>query len=230
MKIRKIYISVIVLLITVFGITDSYSQTHYRSRLFIGAKGGVDLSRIFFNPSVSQVLKPGAEVGLMFRYVEESNFGLITELNFMQRGWKESFEKTDYSYQRTLDYLQIPVLAHIYFGRRGKFFINIGPEIGFRMSDRVKCNFNTKDISSLPNFPIHHQTMQYSEDVRQRIDYGICGGIGGEFGITPKHSLEMEVRFYYGLGNLFGSSRKDNFNASNSMALEFTLGYWFRIK
>lgn len=206
------------------------AQTHYTSQVSIGVKGGVDLSRMFFNPSVKQNLKPGAMAGFMFRYVEQRNFGFVAELNFMQRGWSENFEGADFSYSRTLDYIQIPVLAHIYFGRRGKFFINIGPEIGFRLSDKVKSSFDVSQAESLPGFPKYHETMQYTEEVRQRVDFGICGGIGGEFSINPRHSLILETRFYYGLGNLFGASRRDNFNASNSMALEITLGYWFRVK
>lgn len=206
------------------------AQTHYSANIALGVKGGADLSRMFFNPSVEQGFKPGAMAGVMFRYIEESHFGLIAEVNFIQRGWKETFEETSYQYERTLDYIQIPVLAHIYFGRRGRFFANVGPLVGVRISNSWKSNFDINDAANLPDFPKYHETQQYTDPVKQRVDYGICAGLGGEFNITPKHSLNLEVRFYYGLGNLFGSSRKDYFNASNSMALEFTLGYWFRVK
>ncbi len=226
-KDKKLLLTLAAILLCIFA---SSAQTHYTSRIYVGAKGGVDLSRMFFNPSVKQVLKPGAMFGFMFRYVEERNFGLLAEVNFMQRGWKENFEKEPFSYSRNLDYLQIPVMAHIYFGRRGKCFLNIGPEIGFRLSDKVHSSFDATDVANISNFPRYHETMQYTEEVRQRVDYGICAGLGGEFSINPFHSINLEARFYYGLGNLFGSSKRDNFNASNSMALEITLGYWFRVK
>lgn len=206
------------------------AQTHYSSNLSVGIRAGADLSRNFFNPSVKQTLKPGALVGVMFRYVEENHFGLIAEVNFIQRGWQENFEEAPYYYKRTLDYIQIPVLAHIYFGRRGRIFINAGPLVGFRISDSVSCNFDTQATADLPDFPKWHNVKQYAEPITQRVDYGICAGLGGEFFATTHHSLNLECRFYYGLGNLFGSSRKDVFNASNSMALEFSLGYWFRFK
>lgn len=206
------------------------AQTHYSSNISLGVRAGADLSRMFFNPSVKQSLKPGAMAGLTFRYVEENHFGFIAEINFIQRGWQENFEGAPYSYSRTLDYIQIPFLAHIYFGRRGRFFVNIGPEIGCRLSDKTKANFDVTKAPDLPEFPKYHNTMQYAERVKQRIDYGINAGIGGEFSINRTNAISAEVRFYYGLGNLFGSSKKDNFNASNSMALQFTLGYWLRIK
>lgn len=206
------------------------AQTHYSANMAIGIRAGADLSRNFFNPSVKQTLKPGALAGVTFRYIEENHFGLIAEVNYIQRGWQEDFEGAPYTYKRTIDYIQIPVLAHIYFGSRGRFFINAGPLVGFRLGDSVDCNFDTSDTANLPDFPKWHSLKQYDEPIKQKVDYGICAGLGGEFNITPIHSLSLECRFYYGLGNLFGSTRKDVFNASNSMALEFALGYWFRFK
>ena len=230
-SLRRILLTVALATVALtYPATEGSAQAHYTSRVSLGVKGGADIARMFFNPSVKQSFKPGAMAGFMFRYVEESHFGLIAELNFIQRGWKENFEGEPFSYERTLDYLQLPVLAHIYFGRRGKFFINVGPEIGVRLSQKVKSDFEWWHASELPGFPKYHQTMQYNEKITQRLDYGISAGLGGEFSINPHNSLNLEVRFYYGLGNLFGASRKDNFNGSNSMALEFTLGYWLRIK
>lgn len=206
------------------------AQTHYESNVAAGVKGGADLSRMFFNPSVKQGFKPGAMAGVMFRYIEENHFGLIAELNFVQRGWKENFEEAPFSYSRTMNYLMLPVLAHIYFGRRGRFFVNAGPEISLRLSDSYKADFDVTKAPDIEGFPKYHTTEQYSEPIKQKVDYGICAGLGGEFSVNRRNSLALEVRFYYGLGNLFSSARKDFFNASNSMNLEFTLGYWFRVK
>ncbi len=113
------------------------AQTHYSSNVAIGVKGGVDFSRVFFNPSVDQKMKMGMSGGFMFRYIEENHFGLIAELNFVQRGWEEDFEDAPYNYSRTLNYLELPVMAHIFFGRRGKFFFNAGPQVGLFLGDKV---------------------------------------------------------------------------------------------
>ena len=101
----------------------SYGQAHYSSNVAIGVKGGVDFSQVFFNPSVRQKICIGMTGGVMVRYIEENHFGLIAELNFARRGWVENFEEAPYNYSRTLNYVELPVLAHIYFGRRGKFFL-----------------------------------------------------------------------------------------------------------
>lgn len=229
MKFNKLRVTLL-LMMGCFWSLLALSQTHYRSNVSVGAKAGADLSKVFFNPSVKQSLYPGFLAGIHFRYIEETHFGLLAELNFVQRGWKENFEESPYFYSRRLNYLMVPVLAHIYFGHRGKFFFNVGPEIGFRISDTYKSNFDISQTATLPDFNKYHNIQQYTEPIKQRVDYGIAAGLGGEFSINPKNAISAEVRFYYGLGNLFSSSRKDYFNASNSMNLEFTLGYWLRIK
>lgn len=208
-----------------------FSQTHYESNVSVGVKGGVDLSQVFFNPSVQQKFNMGFTGGLMVRYIEENHFGLIGELNFSQRGWTENFEEAPYNYSRTLNYADIGIYAHIFFGRRGKFFFNAGPQIGIFMNETTSANFNPEEMNSLPGFPIRNRiNAQMLIPVSQKIDYGISAGLGGEFNITPKNSIFVECRFYYGLGNIFPSKRTDTFNASNQMTLSATIGYWFRIK
>lgn len=223
--------TIILLTIILMSETILSAQTHYKANIAIGAKGGADMSRVFFNPGVPQGFQFGGVGGLTFRYVEENHFGLIAELNWVQRGWKESFENLSYRYARTLNYIEIPVMAHIYFGRRGRFFFNAGPEIAFFINDSSNANFNPWDTTSLPDFPnINRTNTQQTLPVTQKIDYGISAGLGGEFSINRKNSLYIEARFYYGLGNVVKSGRTDPFNASNQMTVSLCLGYWFRIK
>ena len=167
----------------------------------------------------------------MVRYIEENHFGLIGEINWVNRGWKETFKDTSYEFSRKLNYLQIPLLAHIYFGSdRAKVFFNAGPEIGFLISNSSTMNFNPNDVESLEDFPEFHETAQMTMDIKNKIDYGISAGLGVEISINSKHSLLMEGRFYYGLNNVFGANKKDVFSASNGIAIMATLGYYFRLK
>lgn len=207
----------------------SFSQTHYSSNVSLGVKGGVDLSRVFFTPSVKQGFLLGGNAGVTFRYIEENHFGLITELNFEQRGWKENFEDKPFEYSRTINYIQIPFLAHIYFGRRGRFFFNAGPEVGFKIGESTKSNFDYKNVSSISGFPLR-TTYQYLMDADSKVDYGISAGLGGEFNLNRRNSIYIEGRFYYGLGNVLKSGRTENFRGSNSMSIMISAGYWFRIK
>lgn len=228
-KFRQLFILLSLILISSgWNLT---AQTHYSSNVSIGAKAGLDVSRMFFNPSVEQNFLCGFTGGVMVRYIEENHFGLIGEINFAQRGWAENFEGAPYNYSRTLNYFDLSVLAHIYFGRRGRFFFNAGPQIGLFVGDNVKSNFNPAEMNSLPDFPIRNRmNNQMLLSVTQKLDYGIAAGIGGEFNLNRENSVALEGRFYYGLGNIFPSKRADIFHASNQMTISVTLGYWFRIK
>lgn len=209
------------------------AQTHYEGNFFVGAKGGVSVSRVQFNPSVKQKMPVGGVAGVTCRYIEENHFGIIAELNFEQRGWKEDFgEDSPYSYTRTLNYLQLPVLAHIYFGSpRAHFFVNAGPEIGLLLGDGTSANFDPARIEELPDFPLkNRQVAQLTLDATGTVDFGISAGLGAEYFIDSRHSLNLEARFYYGLGNVLKCGRTEPFSGANSMSVMVTLGYSFRVR
>ncbi len=226
---KRVLISFFLTLLLGIGLAGA--QSHYDSNISLGVRGGADMSKMFFHPSVEQLFNFGATAGITFRYVEERHFGLIAELNFSQRGWKEDFEDAPYNYSRTLNYLQLPILAHIYFGRRGRFFINLGPEFGLMLGDKTSANFDPTQIETLPDFPYKNRmTSQLTEPVKSKFDYGITAGLGGEFLVNPRNSLSIEARFYYGLGNVMAAKRTDPFQTSTQMTLSLAIGYWFRIK
>lgn len=211
------------------AVTTAAAQSHYESRVYIGGHAGADFSRVMFTPSVPQGFNIGANAGLNFRYVEQKHFGFIVEANWVQRGWKEDFENLPYNYSRTVNFIQVPFLAHIYFGRRGKFFINAGPSVSFMVGESTSCNFDVNSVATNPDFN-NRITYQQLQEVDQKVDYGIEAGIGGEFSINPRNSIYLDARFYYGLGNLLKSGRTEPIRGSNSMTISLSLGYWFRLK
>lgn len=207
------------------------AQTHYSSNVSVGARGGIDLSRVFFSPSVMQEWPVNPTVGASIRYIEENHFGLIAEVNYVRRGWSENFEGLPFNYRRDLDFIEIPVFAHIYFGGKTRFYVNAGPQIAFRIGESVTSNFDPYAISSIPDFPnTNRRNSQLTEKVTQKIDYGISAGIGCEFFINPRNSVTLEGRYYFGLGNMFSAKPQDPFRASNAMYIAITAGYWFRFK
>lgn len=207
------------------------AQTHFDSRVDLGARGGVTFSTVMFKPSIMGKLGMGYTGGVTFRYSEENHFGLIAELNLVQRGWAEKFEDLPYSYQRVLDYVELPIMSHIYFGKRGRFFFNAGPEIAYFLGDHIKSNFDYEDVSGLEGFnDKNRRTEQLTMKVSQKLDFGIVAGLGGEFSIDRRNSLAIEARVFYGIGNVMPSGRQDTFSISNQLSFAVTAGYWFRIK
>lgn len=234
MNIRYLHIPVLAIAAVIAAImpAESAAQRYYSPNVSIGAKAGMTMSQISFAPSIRQSMIQGSMAGLTFRYTEERNFGLIAELNIEQRGWKEDFEELPFEYSRTLTYIQLPLLTHIYFGsRKFKGFVNLGPEFGYMIASGTKSNLNYSDIASVPDFPSHNRmTEQLTTEVKNKFDYGISAGLGMEYFIKRRHSIILEGRLYYGLGNIFPASKADTFAASRSMSIQVTMGYMFRLK
>lgn len=209
----------------------SQAETHYKPHIAIGARGGISMSQISFSPSVKQSWNMGSTGAITIRYTEEKIFGLIAELGWVQRGWKENYELNPFSYNRTLTYINLPVLTHIYFGsRRFKGFVNLGPQVSYMIGDKISADFDYENIATVPNYPANRRYEQLNMPIKSKFDYGICASLGMEFYVQPRHSLVLEARYYYGLGNIFSAKKADVFSASRPMSLEITVGYNFRLR
>ena len=92
-------------------------------------------------------------------------------------------EAPKFEYSRTLTYVQIPLLTHIYFGsRKVKGFFNLGPEVGFLINDKITANFDYNKYDAIEGFPQGYRTNeQLRMEVQNTFDYGIAGGAGIEF-------------------------------------------------
>lgn len=211
---------------------DANAETHYKPHISVGFHAGADMSQISFSPAVKQGWEQGMLMGVSVRYAEERLVGLLGEINVAQRGWKEDFEGAPLSYSRQFTYVSMPLMTHIYFGpSRFKCFFNLGPEFSYMIGEKTKANFDYRNPTQAEGWPDKaRMTEQMTMDVNSKFDYGITAGFGVEFWVKPRHSIYAEGRFYYGLGNVFASTKADTFNASRNMTLSITLGYNFRLK
>ena len=209
------------------------AQRTVEPKFYLGAKGGATFARMQFSPHAKQTMRQGVTMGITARYTEEKVFGLIAELMFVQRGWCEAFEPGEnFKYDRALNYLTLPLLTHIYFGNnRIKGFVNLGPSVSVLLSSKITSDFDYANPSQVAGFPMQYRTVeQMAMEVKNKFDYGILGGAGIELIIARRHSIMLEGRYYFGLGNIFPSAKKDVFSASRNTSIEVSLGYMFRVK
>lgn len=230
MKNRFLPRILIILSLCVVSYIPTFAETHYKPHISIGAHGGVTMSQMSFSPSVPQTWPLGATLGVQARYAEEKLCGVLAEINFVQRGWKETFKHDEsLTYSRTLNYFCLPILTHINFGsNRFRCFVNLGPEFSYMISDNISSNFDYTNPGS--DFPANRRKNQMSMKVKNKFDYGITAGLGCEFWIKPRQSVYLEGRYYFGLGNIYSASKADEFGASRCMDISVTLGYNFRLK
>lgn len=208
----------------------------HRDDLAVGVNGGMTLNKVGFMPDVPQKQFKGFSAGLSLRYTCEKYFNSIcalqAEVNYTRVGWAENIldledrpvvnkatgQAMDYS--RTLDYIQVPIFARMGWGRerRGlQFFIMAGPQLGYFMRESTRSNFTTENRNQFNtgNEPSNGTIAQETMPVENKFDYGIAAGAGIELSLPAVGHIMLDGRYYYGLGDIYGNSKRDYFGRSN---------------
>ncbi len=204
----------------------------HRSDFSVGVSAGYSMNKMDFQPSIKQSYKSSPTFGLSMRYVCEKYFSTVCalqiEANYVSLGWTEVIEDgTLNTYTRSLNYVQIPLLMQMGWGRerRGvKFLFEAGPQIGLYLGGSEDKGGNEWDISHRPNNVTH----QYGKEPDNAFDYGITAGLGLELSTGIGHFL-LEGRYYYGLGDVFDNSKKGFFGRSANQTIVAKLTYLFDI-
>lgn len=238
--------TVALLLVLLVAMSAKAQVGDHRNDFAIGVNGGYVLSNVGFVPKVTQSLHPGITGGLSFKYTCEKYFktycSVLAEVNYARIGWKERIlTVTDEpvvnhvtglaeAYQRDLNYIQVPVFAHLAWGKEHKgfqFFFQAGPQFGFLLNESTTSNFRFADrnLADRSNQTCAQDTMA----VENRFDYGIAAGLGVEWSIPHAGHVLLEGRYYYGLGNIYGDSKRDYFAKSNHSNIVIKLTYLFDI-
>ncbi|MDE5711529.1 porin family protein [Bacteroides sp.] len=201
-----------------------------RHNFAIGINGGINMNSVSFSPTIKQKSLMGMTGGLTARYISERYFKMICgaqiEVNYTQRGWDEYYEDyPELGYTRTMNYVEIPFLAHLAFGKeRGmQFFIHAGPQIGFFLSDSEKSEGDWDSPEQ------NLTTEQHDKAIDNKFDYGIAAGAGVELR-TKAGNFLLEGRYYYALSDFYGNSKKDFFARSAHGGITVKLAYLFDLK
>ena len=223
----------IFLLACLFSLPSMAQLGEERHNLAIEVNAGMNMSSVSFQPSIKQKSQKGMAFGVTARYMSEKYFkmmcGIQAEINYSQRGWNENIEDgSNNTYSRTMNYLEIPLMAHLAFGKDAldkglKFFVNMGPQIGFMLNESEKMS-DQWDVSNRPNGVVQ----QYGKMAENTFDYGILGGLGLELSTKAGHFL-LEGRYYYGLSDFWKSTKKDDFSRSGHSYMGVRLTYLFDI-
>lgn len=230
---KKIILTSAIICSCLFAQNTSAQLFDQRRNFSIGVNGGVNLSSVDFNPKIQQNTLNGMSYGITARYMSEKYFkmmcGIQAEINYSQRGWKEKIDDgTGDTYSRRMNYVEIPLLAHLAFGKDAldkglKFFINLGPSVSFLLSENEEKS-EQWNPSNRPN----GVTEQYGKMAEKKFDYGLLGGAGLELSTKVGHFL-LEGRYYFGLADFYNSTKKDYFSRSANTYYGIRLAYLFDI-
>jgi hypothetical protein len=116
-----------------------------------------------------------------------------------------------------MNYVEVPFLAHLAFGKQFQFFLNLGPQVGFFLSESDVQHGDWSSVSTPP---------QHGMPTEKKFDYGITGGAGVELR-TGIGNFLVEGRYYYALSDFYGSTKKDYFGRSAHTAIVAKVTYLF---
>lgn len=212
--------------------------------IYLGAKAGGQLSSAFIdhtllNHRMEEGVKWGAHGGFVLKFFPEPRdtfikSGLQLSVNYVQRGWRQSFTSDIPTYFAQMDYLEIPLEGFGYFGKKTKFFLGAGfyLEALQRYSLDPTPDFDTDiDGNSIPNQVDGQDFYTYDATRDPSIGYGarVSGGVFRDFAIGQ---LQLEGFFTYSISNFMDPGRLlgDVPDISNLWSAGLGLVYLFPLK
>lgn len=232
------------ILTIVFTIITCYAnaQRHtFEQEISVGANAGATFSKVSFLHNNQGLyskylgdlgMKGGMKFGASARYISQKHFGVQLELNFLQAGWKEKFSEETYlndetrnfkglELKRRLDYVEIPLLAHIYFGKSFRYYFNVGPKVAFLINE---SKLKSSEPISTEDFVVEGIEDPRIDDNADynKFDYGLVIGLGLEFKMA-KTSAMIEGRYNFGFGDVYPNSKKELYQRSNNQIFSVTM-------
>lgn len=221
MHLRHIFITILLFILSIAVSAQPRLRT---PEMYVGAHAGAMASTMLFKPNIANIdiMQSPLTIngGLVFRYAGHKVCAIQTELNYMQRGWRETITlgQTTMDYTRQLDYIEIPLLMHLYFGKeRFRGFFNLGPQIGYCIRDVA---------TPLPE----GVTAPHYLPIDKPFDWGLAGGLGCYYRTRHIGLFQLEARFNFSMGTIYNNRKVDYFSQSNAMNLSLNFAYLWEIK
>ena len=233
---------IIIVLFSLLSLSLYGQRSLFLQEIAVGVSGGMDFSKVSFlhNLPANAVelgnvgMRSEIKGGILARYISMKHFGVQAEVNYVQSGWRERFKDGDHvggedfsgvEISRRLDYIEIPLLSHIYFGKKVRFFFNIGPKLGILVSyGDLKDNLSPGQIAVFnPDDP------RIYDKGHNRFDYGLAVGGGLDLQIGRLHTV-VEGRYTFGFGDVYSNSKRDIYQRSNNQNVAVTVGVLLPVK
>lgn len=157
---KKIFLAVTALFLS----TGAFAQ-HFE----YGIKGGLNQA-YYTNESETSGSRTGLHIGVLGEYVFNRNIGIQAELLYSMQGGRYMYDGGKYTDK--LDFINLPILAKIYFSRSRMWSVDLGPQFGYMINAKV----NGSDIYNSPEV--------------KKFDASLCLGISYKFA----SGLELSIR------------------------------------
>jgi hypothetical protein len=168
--------------------------------------------------------KSGLVAGGFVTYSIQDTYAFTTKILFNQKGAKSEDGET----KERLNYIEVPVLARVFFNREGTVRPNVffGPSFGFLTGAQWKLGDDDyKNVEDIEDFDPFTDVDSY-KDVYNTFDFGVSLGLGLSIRVADEMYFIIDTRYTYGLSEVYknadGSS--NNQNATVTAGLSFGIG------
>jgi hypothetical protein len=215
------------LLILWVNISVNAQNRDFTKYVGIGVHGGINFSEVKF----SEVASDESDItsfkalrlysgGLLLNFMAEEYAGIQVEVNFSKRGWTE-IKDSAYTYKRSINFLEIPLLTHLSFGKNHfKYIFNLGPYVAFERS--FKETYELFDSNS--SIPESDSSNYFGKSFDNPIDLGFMFDAG--LGIkTDIGIFQVKARYSHGILSVFDEYPDGEFRASKMQNISIELSY-----
>jgi hypothetical protein len=195
------------------------AQEQFRPATFVGIGAGVSLSRVGFDPVITQDILVSNSIGFILRHVSEPHIGLQTELNYTRRGWIESRDSVG-KYKRELEVFDLPLMAVFVAGSKTlRLFASLGPYVSYL--NHEKETISVADTNLYRSY--------YNRTLHNNWEFGLIVGLGIELH-TKIGAFGARALYSNSLTNLFPLNVSDYyFRASRAQMLNVGITYFMRL-
>lgn len=168
--------------------------------------------------------KSGLVAGGFVTYSIRNTYGFTAKVLFNQKGAKSE----DGDFKERLNYIEIPVLARLFFNREGTVRPNVffGPSFGFLTGAKWKVgDEDYENVEDIEGIDLFDEVDSY-KDVYNTFDFGVGLGLGLNIKVGPEVYFIIDARYTYGLTEVYKNAEgsSNNQNATVTAGLSFGIG------
>lgn len=203
------------LLLNLILITLFLNSKGQHSKIEYGLQAGVNISTAYGTGISKEFRRPltGLNFGGHLKVCKTENWGLKLLILYDEIGWKykslvlegntaTGLVNADIDFK--LDYLNLPVLVEYSYGTKVKLNLDGGVFLGILLNNKMV----TKLYPPIP--PNQAAVTQTSPNNKKLINFGLSMGAGIQIPVSPIIKLNLDVRNYIGLPDIYKSSSTNN--------------------
>lgn len=190
----------------------------------IGPEVGANFSKLGGDGDTDY--KTGLVAGGFITYSIRNTYGFTAKILYSQKGaaYTEEAFGDDIDFKTQLNYIEIPLLARVFFNREGTVRPNVflGPSLGFMTGAKIKAEDgdyeNYEDVFEGTGIDSY-------KDVFNTFDLGLSAGLGLNIRVANEMYFIVDARYTYGLTDIAkGSAENNNQAVAVTAGLSFGIG------